>query len=75
MALKSLIVITYEVLTERSMRCHRWASTKANAILNCLEPVFWLAAFVLSIMSIKSRCSGGSCACGALYVVVAFVLM
>ncbi|QGI78540.1 hypothetical protein CEK25_005269 [Fusarium fujikuroi] len=37
MGAKSLIILAYEILTEHSIRFHRWSSLKAYFILNALE--------------------------------------
>lgn len=70
-----MTIITYEVLTERNTRFHKWASTKANMILNCIEPIFWLTAFVLSAMGISTRCEGASCGIGVLLMLITLVLV
>jgi len=38
------------MLTEHHARFRKWASTKANAILNSVEIVFWLAVLVVTGM-------------------------
>ncbi|KAK4236150.1 sterol uptake control protein 2 [Achaetomium macrosporum] len=61
-SVKSIIIIAYQLLTEHTRRFARWKSLKANFILNCIEPVFWLTLIVLKFMGISSLCSGSSCA-------------
>lgn len=73
--LKSMLILTYEVLTERNTRFQKWASKKANLILNCIEPVFWLAAFVLSAMGVSTRCHGAICRIGTSFMLVALILV
>lgn len=70
-----MIIITYEVLSERKSRFQRWRSTKANMILGCIEPVFWLTMLVLSAISISGRCHGGSCAVGVILLLIALSLL
>jgi hypothetical protein len=61
------------MLTEHRERFRKWASTKANAVLNCLEIVFWLAVLVVTGMGV-GRASGAAAALSALVLVVAIVL-
>ncbi|ENH73613.1 hypothetical protein FOC1_g10002863 [Fusarium oxysporum f. sp. cubense race 1] len=49
MGAKSLIILTYEILTEHSIRFHRWSSLKAYFILNAMEVVFWAAVAFMMI--------------------------
>jgi hypothetical protein len=71
--IKSLIVITYQLLTEHTLRFRKRASTKANAILNCLEVVFWLAVLVVTGGTV-SGASEAAAALSALVLVIAIVL-
>ncbi|KAM0692819.1 hypothetical protein Q7P36_007375 [Cladosporium allicinum] len=73
LGIKSLIVIAYQLLTEHTLRFRKWASTKANAILNCLEVVFWLAVLVVTGGTVGSA-SGAAAALSALVLVIAIVL-
>lgn len=69
-----MLVMTYEIVSQRVARFQRWASLKANAILGVLEPLFWFTAFILSCMGISRRCQGGSCALGVMLVLLTLVL-
>ncbi|KAK4099181.1 hypothetical protein N658DRAFT_498536 [Parathielavia hyrcaniae] len=60
-SVKSIIIIAYQLLTEHTERFARWKSLKANFILNCIEPIFWLTLIILKFMGISSFCSGSSC--------------
>lgn len=68
-----MIIITYQILTEHHTRFRKWASTKANAILNNLEVVFWLAALVITGLGI-GRASGAAAALSALVLIIAIAL-
>jgi hypothetical protein len=61
------------MLTEHRERFRKWASTKANAVLNCLEIVFWLAVLVVTGMGV-GRASGAAVAVSALVLVTAIIL-
>jgi hypothetical protein len=61
------------MLTEHRARFRKWASTKANAVLNCLEIVFWLVVLVVTGMGV-GKASGAAAAVSALVLVVAIVL-
>jgi len=56
-----LIIILYQVVTGHSARFHKWASLKANMILNCLEVVFWGAVVFLGIQANMNYCVGTNC--------------
>lgn len=70
---KSLFVIAYQMLTEHTYRFDKWANTKANAVLNALECVFWLALLVVTGKSaVRDTDTAG--ALTALVLVLGFVL-
>ncbi|KAK1495542.1 hypothetical protein CCUS01_13423 [Colletotrichum cuscutae] len=48
-SVKSMVFIIYQIATQHWARGRGWASLKANAILNGLEPVFWGAVVFMSI--------------------------
>ena len=58
---KSLLFITYQLLTEYCRRLYRWRSYKAYWILNALEVIFWAAVTFLVMQANLSRCVGVSC--------------
>lgn len=51
----------YQLLSEYSRPFKRWHSYKANAIINCLEIVFWGAVAFLVMQANLKRCSGVTC--------------
>ncbi|KAI8234497.1 hypothetical protein K4K57_004874 [Colletotrichum sp. SAR 10_99] len=53
MGIKSFIIIGYQLITGHKERFKKWASLKANAILNTMEIVFCVLAFQTSVVSIK----------------------
>ncbi len=60
-----------KLLSEHTARFSRWRSLKANAILNSLEVVFWLAAIIVKFMGVSRACSGNSCAVNCIILLVA----
>ncbi|KAF6809116.1 hypothetical protein CSOJ01_07088 [Colletotrichum sojae] len=60
--IKSVIIIGYQLLTTHKERFRKWASLKANAILNTLEIVFWFVALGLLFQANTRFCTGPSCA-------------
>ncbi|KAF6838386.1 hypothetical protein CPLU01_02498 [Colletotrichum plurivorum] len=62
MGIKSVIIIGYQLLTTHKERFRKWASLKANAILNTLEIVFWFVALGLLFQANTRFCTGPSCA-------------
>ncbi|KAF6805493.1 hypothetical protein CMUS01_14603 [Colletotrichum musicola] len=74
-AAKSLVIILYQVLTEHVASLKRWASLKANLILNAMEIVFWAAVVYMSIQSQTQQvCIGVSCTLGWVVVVLGILL-
>jgi hypothetical protein len=73
-SVKSLVVLAYEISTERFAKLRRFASMKAYMILNMIEFVFWVAAAVIGIMGMKS-CSGTGCTYTGILIALAFVLV
>jgi len=73
-SLKSMIIMSYELLTEQSLRFQRWRSLKAIAILNVSEPVFWTTACILAILS-TSGARGATAAISVILLIVSLVVM
>ncbi|KAF6815025.1 hypothetical protein CPLU01_14239 [Colletotrichum plurivorum] len=74
-AAKSFVIILYQVLTEHVASLKRWASLKANLILNAMEIVFWAAVVYMSIQSQTQQvCVGVSCTLGWVVVVLGVLL-
>ncbi|KAL3426346.1 hypothetical protein PVAG01_03137 [Phlyctema vagabunda] len=61
MGAKSLIFVAYQVLTEYVSKFRRWASAKANFILNCIDIVSWAAVVFMGIQANLKMCSGTGC--------------
>ncbi|KAJ4022724.1 hypothetical protein NW752_000067 [Fusarium irregulare] len=74
MGAKSLIIISYEILSEHVSRFRRWRSPKAYFILNAMEVVFWAAVAFMMIRGNTSVCIGTSCALGWVVFVLAGIL-
>jgi hypothetical protein len=55
---KSLIIITYQIL---SHKYNKWVSLKAYMILNSLEVVFWAAVAFMMIQVNLKFCMGTNC--------------
>lgn len=72
---KSIIIIGYQLLSEHTARFSRWRSLKANAILNCIEVVFWLAAIIVKFMGVSRTCKGNSCAVNVITILVALSIL
>ncbi|KAI0096364.1 hypothetical protein GGR51DRAFT_568405 [Nemania sp. FL0031] len=58
---KSLVIQAYQFLTEYVTQFTKWRSLKANAILNCLEVLFWSAFIGLLFMANIAKCMGPAC--------------
>ncbi|OJJ73140.1 hypothetical protein ASPBRDRAFT_40761 [Aspergillus brasiliensis CBS 101740] len=72
--LKAALFLTYQVLTTYNDRFKRWASPKANIILDIIDTVFWFALFIISIMGASGGHSVASKALGAFVAILALVL-
>lgn len=48
-------------MTEHTYRFRKWASLKANAILNTMEIAFWFVVVIITFITNTQRCSGMSC--------------
>ncbi|GFZ50994.1 hypothetical protein JCM24511_08752 [Saitozyma sp. JCM 24511] len=75
-SLKSMIVLAYQVSSDNVTRLHRFASLRTNMILNIIESIFWVAAIVITGLSIGG-CSqtSGACALSGVIIVIAIGLM
>ncbi|KAI0442787.1 hypothetical protein F4803DRAFT_518020 [Xylaria telfairii] len=60
-SVKSLIIQAYQILTEHTTRFAKWHSLKANAILNCLEVLFWAVFTGLLFSANSAICLGAAC--------------
>ncbi|KAM0323191.1 hypothetical protein ACHAQA_009041 [Verticillium albo-atrum] len=74
-SIKSLIIIAYQLLTQHTARYSKWASLKANMILNFIEPVFWFVVIILKFMGISRTCTGGSCGVNVVLTLVAIAIL
>ncbi|CAN8102430.1 unnamed protein product [Discula destructiva] len=73
---KSLVFITYQLLTQHVKALKRWRSAKANAIINGAEIVFWIAVVYLVIAAnLQTACTGTVCTLGWVEVVFAIFMV
>ncbi|PSK40027.1 hypothetical protein B9Z65_7967 [Elsinoe australis] len=72
-SLKSLLILAYEIFTERKSSLRRFASKKASMVSNVLEPVFWLTAFILTIISTQGPSNTVGRALGGIIIVITLV--
>lgn len=70
-----MIIIAYQLLTQHTSRFAKWESLKANFILNCIEPIFWLTLIILKFMGISRFCGGSSCAVAWISTLVVMVIL
>ncbi|KIW59806.1 hypothetical protein PV05_00072 [Exophiala xenobiotica] len=71
---KSMIIISYQILTEHFARFHKWRSIEAYAILNGLEVIFWAAVVFLVIQANIQVCVGIGCTLSLIWVGVSVVI-
>ncbi|TKX26894.1 hypothetical protein C1H76_0831 [Elsinoe australis] len=72
-SLKSLLILAYDIFTERKSSLRRFASKKASMVLNVLDPVFWLTAFILTIISTQGPSTTAGRALGGIIIVITLV--
>lgn len=74
-SIKSLVIISYQLLTEHKERFRKWASLKANMILNMIEVLFWAVLMGLGFSAVSAMCIGASCGISIVLALLALVLM
>ncbi|KAJ4992526.1 hypothetical protein SVAN01_01909 [Stagonosporopsis vannaccii] len=72
-SIKSALFLLYQYLTTHMDRFRRFASLKANFILDTLDCLLWFTAFIISCMG-GGRCVGSSCALLGVAATVALLL-
>ncbi|KAJ4338939.1 hypothetical protein N0V87_003626 [Didymella glomerata] len=72
-SIKSALFLLYQYLTTHAQRFTRWASLKANFILDTFDCLLWFTAFIISCMG-GGRCGGSSCALVGVAATVALLL-
>ncbi|KAI0376828.1 hypothetical protein F5Y04DRAFT_285506 [Hypomontagnella monticulosa] len=72
---KSTIFILYQVLTEHTQKFAKWASKKANFVLNCLDVPFWGAVMYMLFSANMQYCVGTTCAVSWVLASLALVLL
>jgi hypothetical protein len=73
-SVKSLVVLAYEICTERIPKFRRFGSLKAYSILNCIEAVFWIVAVAMTGMGL-GRSTGTTKALGAIILILGLALL
>lgn len=73
-SVKSLVVLAYEICTERIPKFRRFGSLKAYSILNCIEVVFWIVAVAMTGMGL-GRSTGTTKALGAIILILGLALL
>ncbi|CAC9887945.1 unnamed protein product, partial [Aureobasidium pullulans] len=74
MVSKTIVVISYQLLTTHVSSLRRWRSLKAYLILNSLEVVFWLAVVFLTAQGMSRFCQGGYCGVSVVMVILAVIV-
>lgn len=72
-AIKSAVFLLYQYLTTHVQRFSKWASLKANFLLDTLDCLLWFTAFIVMCMG-GGRCVGSSCALLGVAATVALAL-
>ncbi|KAI0146702.1 hypothetical protein BJ166DRAFT_602617 [Pestalotiopsis sp. NC0098] len=74
MGIKTLVVITYQLVTTPAQKFEKWASPKAYFVLNFMEILFWFVVIIVTFMGIANYCRGASCGLSWIVVLIAAVL-
>lgn len=72
--IKTLVVITYQLVTTHAQKFEKWASPKAYFVLNFMEILFWFVVIIVTFMGIANYCRGASCGLSWIVVLIAAVL-
>jgi hypothetical protein len=72
---KSVVLLSYQLLTTYANSLQRWRSLKAYMIIDYLEIVFWFVVVILGFMGVSRRCVGEVCALGIVVCLIAMLLM
>ncbi|RAK81602.1 uncharacterized protein BO72DRAFT_524495 [Aspergillus fijiensis CBS 313.89] len=72
--IKAALFLAYQTLTTYHERFKRWASPRANMILDIIDTIFWFALFIISIMGASGGHSTSSKALGGIVAVLALGL-
>ncbi|KAJ5113423.1 hypothetical protein N7456_001957 [Penicillium angulare] len=72
--IKAAVFLSYQALTTYKARFKRWASPKANMILDIIDTVFWFALFIISIIGAGGGHNTASKALGAIVAILSLVL-
>ncbi|KFY69250.1 hypothetical protein V496_00384 [Pseudogymnoascus sp. VKM F-4515 (FW-2607)] len=71
---KGICFLAYQLLSENVRSCRRFASTKANMILNYIETIAWPAAAGVTVYGIMQFCIGIGCTLSYVMIGLAVVL-
>ncbi|RAH76900.1 hypothetical protein BO86DRAFT_442224 [Aspergillus japonicus CBS 114.51] len=71
---KAAVFLAYQTLTTYHERFKRWASPRANMILDIIDTIFWFALFIISIMGASGGHTTSSKALGGIVAVLALTL-
>ena len=72
--MKSLVILSYVILTEKVEKLRRWASLRAYLILSVIEFAFWIALLAITGMSVSKFCDGANCGLGVVVMLLAIAL-
>ncbi|KAF3387358.1 hypothetical protein F1880_000135 [Penicillium rolfsii] len=72
--LKSVVSLSYQMITGHVDRFKRWGSTKANKILSIIETIFYFVLVIISILGTSSAKSTSSRTLGAIIIILALIL-
>lgn len=72
--IKTLVVITYQLVTTHVQKFKKWASPKAYFVLNFMEILFWFVVIIVTFMGISNYCRGASCGLSWIVVLIAAAL-
>jgi hypothetical protein len=72
-SIKSALFLLYQYLTAHMDRFRKFASLKANFILDTLDCLLWFTAFIISCMG-GGRCAGSSCVLTGICAAIALLL-
>jgi hypothetical protein len=72
--IKTLIVLSYQLVSTHIDKYHRWQNLKVYQVLNTLEVLFWFVVVIVTLMGISQYCKNTYCGLSWLIALIATTL-
>ena len=74
MGIKTIVVISYQLLTTHVSKLRRWRNLKVYLVINSMEVVFWFVVVIITGMGMSRYCQGAYCGLSVLMLFIALTL-